>query len=349
MKNSDDVCRQNYFSNKKTIVHFVLSLFVFFIHFRVFSTIKAMDGYLSMALDILNTLTHVAVPLFFLISGALFYRNYTPSMTLKKWKSRFVSLCIPYMVWNTIWLTLALLGYYTPLGSLLGGVKTALTFEAVFSGIFLHQFFEPFWFILQLIVLVALCPIIYLLLKNKIVGIMIIGVCFLLSFFGLGRGGILVNSPNMVIIYLIGAWIGMHHFEWITFRVEKKQAIIALLVYILCCAFQVGKQFLPQWFPVTQISLVVTTVSCVAFYIFFDLFSMKTCPNFMKDSFLIYAMHSFVGAALSKIVSMLLPSGNIFSLLITIITYVATVVIICLVGNLLGKYTPRLKRILVGR
>ena len=36
-----------------------------------------------------------------------------------------------------MWLVLALIGYYTPLGFLLGGVKTPLTFEAILGEFFL--------------------------------------------------------------------------------------------------------------------------------------------------------------------------------------------------------------------
>ena len=159
----------------------------------------------------------------------------------------------------------------------------------------------------------------------------------------------LIKNPRMIIVYLIGAWVGLHHFEWITARRSTKQAMICFIVYIACCFVSGIKHLLPQWMSVRPVLFIITMVSCVAFYVSFDYFAMKSCPDYMRNSFLIYAMHSLVGAALSKIIRMLLPSGDIFTLLTAIVSFVTTIVIICMFGGILRRYTPRLKRILVGR
>ena len=341
--------QKDYFSNKKQVLQFVLSLFVFYQHFRVFSIFKDVGIYLSMFLDTIMALTFVAVPLFFAISGALFYRNYNLSLTFKKWKSRIHSLCIPYLIWNTIWLLFAILGQDTTLGGYLGGIKTQLTLEAVISGIFLHKFFEPFWFMLQLIVLTALSPIIYTLVRNKVIGVFVIGLLIILNFIGVKAEGVLIRNQNMVIVYMIGAWIGIHHFEWFTKQWSKKQAVVCLLLYIVCCCIKESKLYPPQMELGYQISFILTSVSCIVFYIAFDFFAIKSCPKYMSDSFLVYAMHSFVGAALSKLVRLALPEGELYTVLTASFSFFATIFIICITGTILGRYTPRLKRVLCGR
>ena len=55
------------------------------------------NGYLAVVFDILLSLTIVAVPLFFAISAALFYRNYTLKMTLKNGKVDF--LAFVFHIW----------------------------------------------------------------------------------------------------------------------------------------------------------------------------------------------------------------------------------------------------------
>lgn len=340
--------RNTYFTNKKIIVQFILSLFVFFIHFRVFSIFLS-DGLVRSIFKPLQTLTHVAVPLFFIISGALFYHNYTLSSTIQKWKSRFWGLCVPYLIWNTLWLVLALLGYYTPLGGLLGGVKTAFSWDAVLSGIFLHRFFEPFWFILQLIVLTAACPIIYLFLRNKWIGLLSIVAFFILNCTGFSLNTTLSSNSSMVLFYLLGAWVGIHYFDAFTTRRSKKQAVIGIVVYIACCVFKGVTHLTPEWVTDLQIPLLITVFSCFSFWAAFDFFEMQKYPNYMTNSFLIYAMHSFVGAALSKIIYILLPDGELYTLLTAVVAFPATVIIICVFGGLLGKYFPRIKRILNGR
>ena len=48
----------------------------------------------------LSELTDIAVPMFFVISGYLFFQNYTPQKLISKWKSRLFSVLIPYLIWN---------------------------------------------------------------------------------------------------------------------------------------------------------------------------------------------------------------------------------------------------------
>ena len=340
---------RSYFTNKKTTVQFVLSLFVFFIHFRRFSPFQNAGDFLADAMHALYALTHVAVPLFFVISGVLFYRNYSLASTFQKWKSRFFSLVIPYLVWNTLWLGLALLGHYTPLGAYLGGVDAVLSWESVINGIFFHGNFEPFWFILQLIALIALCPVIYLFLKNKWIGLLTIATYFVLYCRGFRWDRVLFSDSGMVLFYLVGAWIGIHDCERFMTRRSRGQAWTALCVYAGCCVVTGVVGYLPKWYTVWQLPLLVKLISCGAFWIAFDLLDMKKIPDYMSHTFLIYAMHSLVGATLAKLLRMALPAGELFTALTALITFPMTVILICVFGHLITRYLPSVKRILCGR
>lgn len=340
--------KNTYFTNKKIIVQFILSLFVFFIHFSVFSVFSN-DAPLNRVFNVLLIPTQVAVPLFFLISGALFYRNYTFGATLKKWKNRFFSLCIPFLVWNTLWLVLALLGYYTPLGAFLGGVQASFSLKNVLRGIFLYQYFEPFWFIYQSIILTILCPLIYALMKNKWVGLVTMVGFYIACCRGLKFHTDLFHSTIMILPYLLGAWIGIHYFDAFTARRTKAQALTALAVFVLCCVFQGIAHRLPQWCADLHLPLVVTLISCGAFWVAFDLFDLRKYPKFATESFLIYAGHSLVGATVSKCISIALPAGHLFTVLTAILAFPTTVVILCVFGRLLSKFSPKLKQILTGK
>ena len=62
----------SYFRNKKATVSVILSLFVFFIHFCSFSVFLQADVMLRRVFDTLLPVARVAVPLFFMISAAMF-------------------------------------------------------------------------------------------------------------------------------------------------------------------------------------------------------------------------------------------------------------------------------------
>ena len=52
---------------------------------------------------VMNWIAAAAVPGFFLMSGYLFYRNFTMESLMKKWKSRFFSIVIPFVLWNAVY------------------------------------------------------------------------------------------------------------------------------------------------------------------------------------------------------------------------------------------------------
>lgn len=338
----------SYLKNKKNTVSFVLSLFVFFIHFRIFSAFSS-SNLLEKAFSFLFPITQVAVPLFFMISAVFFYRDYSYEVTLQKWKRRFFSLCIPYLIWNTFWFVLGLLGYYTPFGILTGGVQVSFSLKNALQGIFLYGQFEPFWFLCQLIILTALCPAIFFVLKNKWCGIFAIAAYYCLYCLGFRLPEPLFKDSSMVIFYLIGAWIGIHHYDAFTHRVSRKYAVCCLAVFLVCC-ISIG--FLlrnPTWNLAVPASPVIKAISCFCFWRLFDLFSFQSCSPFFEESFAIYSLHSFVGAAIAKILSILLPDSEASLILVAILSFPITILSIYIFVLVLKRYFPRLKTILFGR
>ena len=69
----------------------------------------------------------------------------------------------------------------------------------------------------------------------------------------------------------------------------------------------------------------------------------------MSHTFLIYALHSFVGATIAKIVYMIMPPTQSGLVLTAVITFPTTIIIICVIGWLLNNHFPLLKQVLTGR
>lgn len=53
-------------------------------------------------MDFFSVIAIPAMTWFFFISGYLFFRQFEMNQLLRKWKSRFKSLVIPYLLWNTV-------------------------------------------------------------------------------------------------------------------------------------------------------------------------------------------------------------------------------------------------------
>ena len=118
-----------------------------------------------------ETLPHVAVPLFLLFSGYLFFKEgrFDGALYQRKLKSRFRTLFIPYIIWSTLCFIIAVAqGKITPtfLHYFQGLWDTELwndgvSFSRTLPGYPVNM---PLWFIRDLMILVLISPLIWFLL-----------------------------------------------------------------------------------------------------------------------------------------------------------------------------------------
>jgi surface polysaccharide O-acyltransferase-like enzyme len=138
-------------------------------------------------------LCRVAVPVFFFISGYLFFvhlEEWNYRIWIKKLKKRIRSLLLPYIFWNLICafcsLGMICLSYFLKGGDApsivdwydsIGGLRL---FWDSRNGLFPYNL--PLWFIRDLIVLVIISPIVFSLIqKTKLIGLLIIYLAFVLG------------------------------------------------------------------------------------------------------------------------------------------------------------------------
>lgn len=98
---------KTFFEQKITTMNFVLALLVMFIHSEntsLYGSTLSLASCIEKFISI--TLGDLAVPLFYMISSYLFYRNYDSSQISKKYQRRIKSILIPYFVWNVLYLIL---------------------------------------------------------------------------------------------------------------------------------------------------------------------------------------------------------------------------------------------------
>jgi fucose 4-O-acetylase-like acetyltransferase len=215
-------------SNVITFLRFPLIVGVVFIH-NVHST-TVMSGGVEVGNVMENlpifyfttkfiSLILVRVPLFFFISGFLFFRNtegFTCQNYLKKLKNRGRTLLIPYLFWN---ITAALIYYIARnipaltewfsknveynLQYLLDCMWSIKNSETVTRGPIAGQF----WFVRDLMVAVVLSPVIYFYLnKTKIYGILLLGMLWFLDWWFNVTG----LSIIAIFFFVAGAWFSIN-------------------------------------------------------------------------------------------------------------------------------------------
>jgi len=136
-----------------------------------------------------NILVRVSVPLFFFVSGFLFYykTDFNGITYAKKVKSRIQSLLIPYLIWNIFLLALYYFVQKIPdINALFSGEKERIADFSVVD--YLHAFGigrdfpinYQFWFLRDLIILVVAAPLIFYFIRStKGYGILLLGVLWL--------------------------------------------------------------------------------------------------------------------------------------------------------------------------
>lgn len=350
MKNTITREQMDYFWKKKDFVYFVLSVFVFLIHISSFAQYSVDEGIMAVintktAFFFKESITRFAVPMYFILSGMLFFRDYTNKKYISKIKSRFFTLCIPYLIWNTVWMIFDIICSYTFISSFFIGRKVfSLTACNVLKSIFLAERNPPFWFLLYLIVFVFISPVFDLLAKNKYVCIVMIAFLSAFSIFEVGS-----LKYNAIAYYLLGAFLGKHYFEFFIKKTSKRSgifAIIYLLIYII------AKNIFPTsaYFGKPLVKIAVFILAAYSLWSAVDLFMDKVSPRpLYKRSFAVFAMHINVSVAICKLIYLIFPKNGYFALPNFAFTLILTLVAINVFCVIVERYLPRTYALLMGK
>jgi len=210
-----------YLSKKIRILSFIAILLVFLQHSLNFtgyidpnSTFSGRGNFNSIIQYIVGYgIGRPAVALFFLLSGYLFFRNFTFAKTFEKYGSRIRTLFVPYIFWNALALFFIIGIQIIPpvryqLASLYTGFLPGRQVHEYVQIIVSHGVAFQLWFLYDLMLYTLFAPVIYvsvrylsfyLLIPLIIVWLLRIPVPSYLGF--LERGGL---------FYLIGAYIALH-------------------------------------------------------------------------------------------------------------------------------------------
>jgi surface polysaccharide O-acyltransferase-like enzyme len=164
-------------------------------------------------------LGRVAVPLFFFLSGFLFFQNidgFTKQDYLRKLKTIWKTLLIPYLFWNITVLFIYYIAQNIPTLDMWFNHKADYNFQYILGSLWglpnetgmTYPRAYQFWFIRDLMVAVVLTPVIYFFIrKAKVYGVLLLGV---LWFFNWWFDVVEVRGLSIVAVFFFtaGAWFG---------------------------------------------------------------------------------------------------------------------------------------------
>lgn len=177
----------------------------------------------------------IAVPGFFMVSAYLFFRNFTWKKLQSKWKGRFFSVVVPYVAWNFLYY----FGYVTAtrlpaVQRIVGKDPIPFNMEEIVNAILNYSYAPIFWYLYQLIFLILLSPVIYLLVKNKWIGIAWLGALVAALHLHMDTGH---PNTDALFYYSFAAYAAVHGRKWVESPGTPDRlaaAMMALAASIFC-------------------------------------------------------------------------------------------------------------------
>lgn len=333
----------------------VLCMMVVMIHNSIpsYFTYKTNDtaaSYIHFCLtNILPLLYACAVPSFFIISGFLFFRNYQEVGYTKKIRSRVYSLLIPYLLWNIFGLLTEMLTKIPFFSAMATVDSNPFDWTNIVMGVFFHKY-TILWFVFVLMVFSVLAPIIWYVVKKKILFSFVFLILLLLvasydkgfsSFLGIDL------DYSSIVYYLIGAYLGCYHKEIFNYR-PNINIYTLILLGVTTIALEYGVK---QCAFYSRIYFILVKI-ILMYLIFIHFESRFKIEHWFKATFFIYAFYLPVMRFTTGMLRFLFNKINFDFALKELFLYVVSFVIVMMVCIKVSSYleikTPRFYKLLTG-
>ncbi len=292
--------------------------------------------------DIIPAVIGVCIPCFLMISGYLFFRNFTIDMLKGKWERRIKTLLIPYLIWNLLYYFGYLIMSSVPMLAKFT-TKTGLTFSftGMIKAMIFYTYNPVFWFMFQLILLVILAPVIYLFLKNKWVGAVTLVVIALCVLFGVS---IPYLNMDALLYYCTAGYCALHAGKIVEGVWNKKRMLIGVLIFAV--GVIVGMPYYTRGIP-----------SVIAFYRLFAVCGLWLMADeawfniwrpWMGNTFFIYAFHFIPVRFINKIAAWLFYGSELAAGIFFIIMPLPVIIICCLIMKAMTQRSMAFLNVLNG-
>ncbi len=333
------------FSGAMRTCSFICSVLVVFIHsYNISSYNISTNSVVFWFEEIISQfIARGAVPFFFISSAFFLYQREKDVLTV--YRSRYKSLVLPYLLWNTIYMIF--FGVLTKL-SLSDAGMDRITVTNILKGIFLFDYNYTYWFMFHLILFTLLYPIIkQIICRNKIVCALFFLTLLGGYFFSVINGDMKDNDIiESLVYYYLGAIIGYYYKDKTEkiVAVQTKQKILILSILTIMG----GVAFVASNIYDVNVTLIRNLIMVLFLFFVSSLQKVKIHSFLLGLSFMIYSMHPIILETIEKIVFIVCPHTAFFATVDYIIAPIVSVVIILCVCALLKKVLPAIYRLLNG-
>lgn len=292
----------------------------------------------------------IAVPFFFIMSAYWLFRfdiygNNAMDVLIRKMKKKTKTICLPYLLWNAFGMIFYIAITHIPFAANMmnNGEVISLTLPNVFEGVFLHKYYFTFWYLKDLIVLIAISPVLLVLLRNKCVALMSIIVSAVAVLLKLD---FVIFEGTSLLFFMIGGYGVTYTKEFF----ENKE--ISAWKWLLAFTLTGIIRYVNIYVNVPIIAELSYFISPILLWKSVDVFLpsdfyRRKIRWFITQSFFVYASHvipvTIIGHLLAKV-----SSNYLWVTVSYLISPWITLTLIYVVANILYKYTPRFYGLICG-
>ena len=342
----------NELSSTINILKFVLIFLVFSQHLNIGVTYTEVALRASLLFEnFVACVARVAVPVFFFISGMLFFKDAFDYK--KKLNNRIKSLFIPYCAWCGIAFFLYLLSYFLGYSSAPFALSNMSLFESSLSIFGIRNLFPrfdfPLWYLRNLFVCCLISPLLLIFVKK----IPYIYFCILLLLYlflptyNTPFGHIINTTIYSLLFFPLGGYFSLY-IKSIRFKYIHFFCICLVFCYTFNCL--VGESMKYISYILSKIALLCSFA--LLFYVSFLISKRVKCPKIISNSiFFVYALHALFPLKISTtILAKLSFLDNEYTHLFLILLYMILIFLISLLPFLvLKKFCPKFLKIINGR
>lgn len=288
------------------------------------------------------TLTDCAVPMFFVISGFLYFwkkPHLTKEIYCIKTQKKIIALMVPFFCWNLItclinpsrFLSVGLMEKITGFWS--------MTMEL---GSGAGPWDGPLWFVRDLFIVMLCAPVVeWVVRKIKLGGVALLYIPVLMGYDSIVPG----LSVRSFLFFMLGASLAIHH-QYVLHSIRLKYILPIGLVFMALRSFCVGGNVLAECWILASMAMYFALARKIGE----RTHNMIIWKRLSAASFVIYAMHRLINSKISAFGLMLIGKETLTGCE-AVALYIATIittVIVCYVADTIISHYKLLSFLLKG-
>lgn len=302
-------------------------------------------------------IARIAVPLFFCMSGYLFFSNFNGTIRefILKYKKRTRSLLVPFLLWSIWGLVFYFILQLLPQSSRFFTKELIMdySFTKTLHTILLNPIPYQLWFLRDLIILVIISPLIYWMIRHlKAIPVVLLFIIWL----GLFEFNFLIFRAESIFFFATGAYLAIYNRNLPVKRLDQKGYLVFAFLWIITVALKtiLIYQGSGQMTLILFMSKLGILSGIMALWSLYDIvMKYKTGPNITllyvsAFSFFIYGFHEPVLTIVQKGLFYVTGAAEVMITINYILAPAITLILSIAVGSLLKRYLTNVYRLMSG-